>query len=258
MTKAPALAELGHIIEALDELLQPAGFSDYGPNGLQVPGRGEVAKVVTGVSAHRELLERAVAAGADLVLAHHGLFWSFHPVGLTPALAERLRILFKNDVALAAYHLPLDAHPEFGNNAILARALGCERQEPFGLSDGVPIGRVGHFAEGVDVDDFLATVREVTRREPLAFTRGPQTIRTVGVVSGAAAKMLPEAVQLGLDAFVTGEPAEHVMADAHEAGINFVAAGHYATETFGVRRVGDWLAERFGVEHEFIDVPNPI
>jgi dinuclear metal center YbgI/SA1388 family protein len=190
---------------------------------------------------------------------HHGLFWSFHPVGLTPILAERLRVLFRNDLALAAYHLPLDGHPEVGNNALLAREIGCERQEPFAMVDGSPIGRVGHFpGDGVPASEFFARVHEVTGREPLVFGFGRDTVRTVGVVSGAAAKSLPEAVALGLDAFLTGEPAEHVMGDAREAGIHFVAAGHYATETFGVRRLGDWLAERFGVEHEFVDVPNPV
>ena len=253
------MTRISEIIDFLDETLQPEGFRDYGPNGLQVPGRDEVAKVVTGVSANLELIERAVAAKADLLLVHHGLFWSFHPVGLTPVLAARLRTLFKSDLALAAYHLPLDAHPELGNNAILARELGCERQEPFAMVDGVPIGRIGHLPpDGLPADEFFARVREVTGREPLTFSFGPPVIRSVGVVSGAAAKSLPEAVALGLDAFITGEPAENVMGDAREAGINFVGAGHYATETFGVRALGELLAGRFELEHEFVDVPNPV
>jgi dinuclear metal center YbgI/SA1388 family protein len=253
------MAEITEIIDFLDELLAPETFRDYGPNGLQVPGRGEIAKVVTGVSAHLELIERAVAARADLLLVHHGLFWSFHPVGLTPTLAARLRTLFKNDLALAAYHLPLDAHAEFGNNALLARELGCERQEPFAVVDGAPIGRVGHLpGEGIPAEDFFARVREATKREPLTFSYGPPVVRSVGVVSGAAAKSLPDAVALGLDAFITGEPAEHVMGDAREAGIHFLAAGHYATEVFGVQALGTLLAERFDLEHEFIDVPNPV
>jgi dinuclear metal center YbgI/SA1388 family protein len=253
------MAHLSQIVDALDELLQPGAFADHGPNGLQVPGREEVRKVVTGVSAHRELIERAIAADADLLLVHHGLFWSFHPVGLTPVLAERLRLLFNNDLSLAAYHLPLDGHAEFGNNALLARELGCERQEPFAVVGGAPIGRIGHFpGEGIGAAELLDRVQTATGRRPLAFESGPETVRTIGVVTGAAAKTLPEAVALGLDAFLTGEPAEHVMADAREAGIHFIAAGHYATETFGVRRLGEWLAERFGVAHEFVHVPNPV
>jgi dinuclear metal center YbgI/SA1388 family protein len=242
------------LISALDDLLDPGAFSDLGPNGLQVPGRDTVAKVVTGVTAQRELIDRAVELDAGLVLVHHGLFWDFHPTGLTPTLAERLRPLFKHDIALAAYHLPLDGHPSVGNNAQLAERLGCASHEAF-----AQIGRVGEFAgDGIAAADLFARVREVTRREPLVFDAGPERVRRIGIISGSAAKYLPQAVALGLDAFLTGEPAEHVMADAREAGIHFIAAGHYATETFGVRRLGEHLAERFGVEHEFVDIPNPV
>jgi dinuclear metal center YbgI/SA1388 family protein len=253
------MTRLTSIITALDELLNPSDFQDLGPNGLQVPGPSEVAKVVTGVSAQRALIERAVAEGAQLVLVHHGLFWDFLPTGLTPVLAERLRPLFKHDVALAGYHLPLDAHPEVGNNAILAERLGCERHEPFGTYRGVPIGRAGTFpGDGIPAADLFARVREITARVPTVFDGGPERVRRIGIVSGAGAGVLPEAVELGLDAFLTGEPREHVMADAREAGIHFIAAGHYATETFGVRAVGDWLAQRFGIEHVWMDIPNPV
>src|SRR3954463_11825136 len=140
------MAQITDIIATLDELLSPAEFDDLGPNGLQVPGTSEITRVVTGVGARRELSERAVELGAELVLVHHGLFWNFHPTGLTPLLAERLRPLFKHDINLAGYHLPLDAHPELGNNAILARELGCVEIEPFGSYKGAFIGRRGRFA----------------------------------------------------------------------------------------------------------------
>ena len=253
------MTRLTSIITALDELLSPGDFQDLGPNGLQVPGPGEIDKLVTGVSAQRALIERAVAEGAQLVLVHHGLFWDFLPTGLTPVLAERLRPLFKHDVALAGYHLPLDAHPEVGNNAILAERLGCERHEPFGTFRGMPIGRAGTFpGDGIAAADLFARVREITARVPTVFDGGPERVRRIGIVSGSGADMLPEATALGLDAFLTGEPREHVMADAREAGIHFIAAGHYATETFGVRAVGDWLAHRFGIEHVWVDIPNPV
>jgi len=247
------------IVEALDELLEPATFSDLGPNGLQVPGGAEAHRVVTGVSAQKELIERAIELDAQLLLVHHGLFWDFHPTGLTPVLAERLRPLFKHDLALAAYHIPLDAHPEVGNNAILANALGCERHEPFGDFRGRAIGRAGTFpGAGLPAEELFARVREVTGREPLVQGAGPDVVRRIGIVSGSAADALGEAAALGLDAFLTGEPKEHVMADARELGMHFIAAGHYATETFGVRALGDWLASRFGVEHVFVDLPNPV
>jgi dinuclear metal center YbgI/SA1388 family protein len=242
------------LVADLDALLDPGAFDDMGPNGLQVPGREAVTKVVTGVTAQRELIDRAVALGAELIVVHHGLFWDFQPTGLSRTVAERLRPLFRHEIGLAAYHLPLDAHPRVGNNAQLAGRLGCTGHAPF-----AGIGRVGEFAgEGVEAGELWARVAEVTRRQPLVFDAGPERVRRIGIVSGAAAKRLPLAVELGLDAFLTGEPAENVMADAREAGIHFIAAGHYATETFGVRRLGERLAERFGVEHVFVDIPNPV
>ena len=250
---------IADLIAALDELLEPARFEDLAPNGLQVPGREQARRVVTGVTAQRELFERAVAVDADLVLVHHGLFWDFHPTGLTPVLAERLRLLFKHDLALAAYHLPLDAHPEIGNNALLARELGALDAEAFGHYRGFPIGRRGRFpGEGVPVAELVERVRAATGREPLLQGAGPDRVRSVGIVSGAGADALGEALALGLDALLTGEPREHVMAEARESGIHVLAAGHYATETLGVRALGTWLTERFDLEHVFVDLPNPV
>src|SRR3954451_12599906 len=159
------VAEITDIIATLDSVLSPAGFDDLGPNGLQVPGAREGTRVVTGVSARRELHERAVELGAQLVLVHHGLFWKVHPAGLTPLLAERLRPLFKHDINLAAYHLPLDAHPEVGNNALLAKALGCDEVQPFGIYKGKAIGARGTL--DVSADYLVVTVRAATGRDPL-------------------------------------------------------------------------------------------
>jgi dinuclear metal center YbgI/SA1388 family protein len=250
---------LANLLDYLDELLEPAAFSDYGPNGLQVPGPEEVRTVVTGVSASAELFERAAAHGADLIIVHHGLFWAGAPLGLTPSAKRRLQLLFEHDMALAAYHLPLDGHPEVGNNALLAEGLGCTAREPFALHKGMPIGMSGRFeGDGIGADELVARVRELTGREPLAFLDGPERVRTIGIVSGGGADYLGDAVVAGHDAFLTGEPAERVMAQAREEAIHFVAAGHYATETFGVRRLGELLYERFGVDQLFVDVPNPI
>jgi dinuclear metal center YbgI/SA1388 family protein len=247
------MAPTAELIAYLDELLDPGAFEDMGPNGLQVPGEGEVRRVVTGVTAQRALFERAVESGAGLVLVHHGLFWSFDPVGITPLVAERLRPLFKHDIALAAYHLPLDAHPEHGNNALLAAALGATGHDAF-----AGVGRGATFAEPVAAAELFARVAAVTGREPLVFDAGPAEIRRLAVISGGAASRLPQAIAEGYDAFLTGEPKENVMADAREAGIHFIAAGHYATETFGVRRLGELLAGRFGIEHVWVDLPNPV
>lgn len=249
---------LDDLLAHLDALLDPARFADYGPNGLQVPGAGQVEHVVTGVSAGLELFERAAALGADLVLVHHGLFWGASSGAIGRALHRRLKVLFDHDMALAAYHLPLDAHPAVGNNALLAAGLGATSTEPFAEHRGAPIGVAARFDPPLGRDELVARVRELTRRDPLVFPAGPDPVRSLGIVSGSAADDVEQAIAHGLDAFLTGEPAERVMTIAQEGGVTFLAAGHYATETFGVRALGELLAERFGVRHTFVDVPNPV
>jgi dinuclear metal center YbgI/SA1388 family protein len=252
------LAQLTAMLGHLDELLQPQAFEDYGPNGLQVPGPHEVDRVATGVSAHRELFERAEEAGADLVICHHGILWDAQPRSISPSLKARLEVLFRAGMGLAAYHLPLDAHPEVGNNALICQALGLERAEPFGRHRGRTIGFVGRAPQPLALDDLLGRCREVLGQEPFVWDFGPDAVEAVGIVSGGGASSLAEAAALGLDALLTGEPAEPAMAEARETGIHFIAGGHYATETLGVRRLGELLGERFGVEHDFIAVPNPV
>jgi dinuclear metal center YbgI/SA1388 family protein len=258
----PDAAATADVIAFLDELLDIGRFADLGPNGLQVPGAERVTTVLTGVSAQRELFERAVEEQAQLVLAHHGILWDFEPRRIGPAQAARLKLLLQNDIALAGYHLPLDAHPEHGNNALLAQALGATSHAPAFPFKGEPIGAIARFdgddPQGIPATDLFARVERATNREPLVFDAGPQRIRTLGIVTGSAANALADAIDMRLDAFLTGEPKEHVMAQARESGLHFVAAGHYATETFGIRRLGELVAERFGVRHVFADVPNPV
>jgi len=250
---------LDNVITYLNDLLSPASFRDYGPNGLQVPGPAEINTVVTGVSASAELFERAAQEQADLVLVHHGLFWSGAPLALTPSSKRRLQLLFEHDMALAAYHLPLDGHPEVGNNALIADGLGCASHEPFAMHRGAAIGVAASFdGDGLPAAELVERVTQLTGREPLAFLAGPERVRTIAIVSGAGSDYLADAVAAGHDAFLTGEPAERVMTHAQEEQIHFIAAGHYATETFGVRKLGDLLAERFGIRHRFVQVPNPI
>jgi len=250
---------LDNIIAFLDDLLAAASFRDYGPNGLQVPGPENVRTVVTGVSASAELFRQAADRDADLVLVHHGLFWSGAPLALTASAKRRLQLLFDNDMGLAAYHLPLDGHPEFGNNALIAAGLGCASHEPFALHRGAAIGVAARFGDdGITAAELVERTARLTGRTPLAFLAGPERVRSIGIVSGAGADYLGDAISAGHDAFLTGEPAERVMTHSQEESIHFLAAGHYATETFGVRRLGEMLAERFAIRHEFVDVPNPI
>lgn len=253
------MARTRDVVAFLDELLDTAAFDDVAVNGLQVPGRRAVARVVTGVSATRELVERAVALQADLVLVHHGLFWTFDGPGLTPLVLERLRPLLRHDVNLVAYHLPLDAHGEHGNNALLAEALGAGDHAPFADSRGQPVGRVASWdGDGIALEELVQRVARVTRRQPLLLDGGPERVRRAAIASGAAADETVHAAALGLDALVTGEPRERTTAEAREAGISVLAAGHHATETLGVQRLGELLAERFGLEHHWVDIPNPV
>lgn len=248
------------LIAFCDDLLDAAAFADYAPNGLQVPGPDRIAHVVTGVSATAELLAAAMAHGADLVLVHHGLFWKGDALGLDRVTAGRLRILFAANAALAAYHLPLDAHPALGNNALLARALGADATEPAFPHGGRPLGLVATFAaDGLPVETLAARLTTVCDgRAPLHLPGGPAHVRRLGIVTGSAPDDIAEAARIHCDAFVTGEPAERVTALARELGVHFFGAGHHATETFGIRALGDRLAETFGIAHTWIDVPNPV
>jgi dinuclear metal center YbgI/SA1388 family protein len=211
------------------------------------------------VSANLETLERAVAAGAELVMTHHGLLWGDSLSALSVPMASRLRALLCSDASLAAYHLPLDAHPEIGNNALLRDALELDADDrPFGEAKGSAVGVIGRTSEPIGIEELRTRLAAAVGQDPLVFDAGPDRISTVGIVTGGGGFALHEAGPLGLDALVTGEPSEPVMGEAREYGVHFLAGGHYATETFGIRRLGELVAERFEIEHEFIDVPNPI
>jgi dinuclear metal center YbgI/SA1388 family protein len=252
------VASLNDILGDIDALLEPGRFRDYGPNGLQVPGKDEIELVVTGVSAQAELFERAAERGADLVLTHHGILWDRAPRRIDAVMKRRLKLLFDHDLALASYHLPLDAHLEVGNAALLAARLGATALEPFGEHGPETVGALARFDEPIVRDELLARVEEACGQRPVAFPAGPEQVRTLGIVTGAGADYVLEAADRGLDAFLTGEPAERSMADSRERGITFIAAGHYATETFGIRRLGEIVQERHGVRAEFLHIPNPI
>jgi dinuclear metal center YbgI/SA1388 family protein len=252
------VAQLADILADLEALLEPGRYRDYGPNGLQVPGPAEVAVVATGVSAQAELFERAAQLGADLVLTHHGILWDRAPRRIDAPMRRRLKLLFDNDMALAAYHLPLDGHLEVGNAALLAVGLGAVAVEPFGEHGATTVGALARFDDPVGRDELIRRVEELCGQDALAFPAGPDRVRTLGIVTGAGADYLLEAAGRGLDAFLTGEPAERSMAEARERGVTFIAAGHYATETFGIRRIGEMLQERHGVRTEFLHIPNPI
>ena len=247
------MAQRDEIIAFCDELLDVGAYPDYGPVGLQVVGAADVRKVVCGVSASRELFERAAEAEAQLVLVHHGLFWEKESRVVDRIVRGRLQALFEADLTLLGYHLALDAHPEIGNNAYLCRELGVEPERRF-----TDWGWGGSLAAPVPASDFANRVQEVVGRMPLVFSYGPEEIRRVAICSGGAGRYLGTAIAEGYDCFLTGEADEPTKHLAKEAGVHFVAAGHYATETSGVQALAARVAERFDVEWAFVDLPNPV
>jgi dinuclear metal center YbgI/SA1388 family protein len=246
------VAHRDEILAFADRLLEVAEYPDYGPVGLQVVGAEEVSVLACGVSASRELFERAAGLGAEMVLVHHGLFWDRDPRVVDRRMKLRLEALFDADLTLAAYHLALDAHLEIGNNALLAKELGVEIERRFDVGIG------GSPAEPTAADGFVARVSERLGREPLVFPYGPAEVRRVAIVSGGGASLLPRAAAEGYDLFLTGEPAEPTMMAARELGIHFVAAGHYATERLGIQALAARLAEQFGLDWQFVELENPV
>jgi dinuclear metal center YbgI/SA1388 family protein len=246
------MAGRDEIVAYADALLDVAAWPEFAPQGLQVVGASEVTRIACGVSCSRELFERAVAAGAGLVLVHHGLFWRNEPLVVDARLRGRLEALFAGDASLVAYHLALDAHPELGNNAQLAARLGLRVDSTFaGLGAGGGVDRC-------TVEELAASVARVTGREPLVLRGGERAVRRVAVVTGGGGYELIRAAREGYDALVTGEPEEPSLATARELGVHLVAAGHHATERLGVQALAAHLAERFGLEWRYVEVENPV
>jgi dinuclear metal center YbgI/SA1388 family protein len=250
---------LMQLVAELDELLDSDEIADYCPNGLQVEGRPEVRRLVTAVSASRALFTRAVDREADAVLVHHGILWNGPQAErIVGSLRERLRLLIANRISLIAYHLPLDRHPELGNAVQLARRLGLEELEPFGEHHGTSTGVCGVFSEPIEAVELFAAVADACQREPQVFAGSRRLVSSVGIVTGAAQREYHRAVTAGLDAYITGEPSEWVLHQAAEDGVHYVAAGHYATERFGVQALARWITDHLHLEAEFIDLPNPV
>jgi dinuclear metal center YbgI/SA1388 family protein len=247
------LADRDEILAYAAELLELDDYPDYGPMGMQVAGAREVKRIVCGVSASLELFERAGSAGAQMVLVHHGLLWDRDSRVVDGAFRQRLKALLDRDITLAAYHLALDAHPEVGNNALLARKLGIKPEERF-----ASIGFGGALTKPASLEDFTARVREALGSEPLVFGHGPARIERAAVVTGGAGRHLADAAREGYDLFLTGEPEEPSLHTARELGIHFVAGGHYATERIGIQALTRTLAKEFKVDSEFVDLPNPV
>lgn len=248
---------LDELVAYLNDLLEVDRFDDYCPNGLQVQGREEVATVVSGVTASQALLEAAVVKGADAVLVHHGYFWKGESPRVVGMRRRRLATLLAHEMSLLAYHLPLDAHPELGNNARLGQLLGIEVWQPLPTAAGDGVGNVGLLPEPVAAAEIVARLARLTGRSPLHIEASPGRVRKVAWCTGAAQGYIEAAVLAGAELFISGEISEPTVHVAREEGIHYVAAGHHATERYGVQALGQHLADRFGLEHCFIDIDNP-
>jgi len=246
---------LDEVVATADRYLESARIQDYCPNGLQVQGRPEVRLLVSGVTASQQLLDAAVAAGADAILVHHGYFWKNEEPRLVGMKQRRIKTLLSHDISLLAYHLPLDVHAEVGNNVQLGRRLGLQNIAPL-PGDAKGLVWQGELAESLSAAAFAQHVASTLQREPLVVDGG-RPIRRLAWCTGGAQGYIDQAIAAGVDAYLTGEVSEQTVHSARENGVSFFAAGHHATERYGVQALGDYLAANLGIEHLFIDCDNP-
>ena len=245
------------LLSAFNDLLQPARFKDYGPNGLQVEGADTIRHIVSGVTASRALIEAAIDAKADAIFVHHGLFWRGQDGTVTGWMKQRLQLLLAHNINLLAYHLPLDAHPELGNNAQLGRRLGLQVQGTFGEQD---LGLWGERADGqkfANAQALAAVVSGALQRESVVVQTPVREIRKVAWCTGGAQSYFEAAIAAGVDAFITGEISEPQAHLARETGVAFLACGHHATERYGAPAAAAHVAAQLGISHQFIEIDNP-
>lgn len=245
------------LLQAFDTLLQPERFRDYGPNGLQVEGRAQVRKIVSGVTASRALIEAAVAAQADAIFVHHGLFWRGQDGRVTGWMKQRLSLLLAHDINLYAYHLPLDAHPELGNNAQLGARLGLTADSRFGEQD---LGFLGERSDGAVFADAAALAGHVEQslgRKVTLVDGSIGALKRIAWCTGGAQGYFESAIAAGAQAYVTGEISEPQAHYARECGVAYIACGHHASERYGAPAVAGHVAARLGLAHEFIEIDNP-
>jgi dinuclear metal center YbgI/SA1388 family protein len=239
----------------LSTFLQVDKFKDYAPNGLQVEGKDNINCLVTGVTASLELIEAAIAHHADAILVHHGYFWKNEAPTITGMKYQRIKALLDYDISLFGYHLPLDAHSELGNNAQLAKRLGITIE---GVMNKEGIGNYGVFDQAITVDELNKRLFTTLNRTPLHIDAGGHKIRTIALCTGGAQGYIQQAIDLGVDAYISGEISENTVHAARESGVHYFSAGHHATERYGAQALGEHLASLFSLEHHFVDIDNPV
>lgn len=246
------------LVTHLDEFLNCQFINDYCPNGLQVEGRAEIKKIVTGVTASQALINAAIAADADALITHHGYFWKGEQPQIVGIKRSRVQTLLQADLNLLSYHLPLDVHKTLGNNAQLGALLNLVVTDTHSVDGIKHLVWQGECQEVFSAADFAAHLTTTLNREPLHIEGSSKPIKTVAWCTGGAERYIEKAVELGVDAYITGEVSEQTFHIAKEAGIHFFAAGHHATERYGIKALGDYLEKTYGITHQFIDIDNPI
>ena len=253
------MTHLTELVAELNALLEPQRFNDYCPNGLQVEGKSEVRFIISGVTASQALIDQAIIKKADAILVHHGYFWKNENPCVTGMKKTRLQKLLAHDISLIAYHLPLDVHPELGNNVQLGIRLGIKTEKVLDpVNPKRVIGLIGTLAEPISGDAFSSRIQQVLGRAPFYIPGKRQEIKTIAWCTGAGQSFIEQAVAQQVDAYLTGEVSEPTVHVAQETGLHFFAAGHHVTERYGVCAVGDYLAKKFNIRHEFVDIYNPI
>ncbi len=247
--------ELKQLVNYTRQILQVERFKDYCPNGLQVEGRSQVNKIVTGVSASMDFLNAAKSAGADAVMVHHGYFWKNEDACLVGVKRNRIKFLLDNEISLLAYHLPLDAHLELGNNAQLGKMLGINIQGYFGQQGMIAQGSL---AASQTLGNFSEYVGNQLDRSPLVIGDLNHSIKNIAWCTGGAQSYITDAIEMGVDVFISGEISEQTVHLARESGVAYIAAGHHATERYGIKALGEHLVNEFGLSHAFIDIDNPV
>jgi dinuclear metal center YbgI/SA1388 family protein len=243
----------------LTELLKPQQIKDFTPNGLQIQGSENINKVITGVTASKALIDRAIAEQADAILVHHGYFWKNESYVIRGMKHDRIKALLLNDINLFAYHLPLDIHPTLGNNAQLARLFDIKEVEPLEVGNALSVAMQGHFEQPCNAEELSQLINRLLERDCLHIPApSNKPIKTIAWCSGGGQGYIELAAEQGIDAFLTGEVSEQTTHIAHEMDIHFFAAGHHATERYGIKALGEHLAEKHGLEVIFVDIDNPV
>lgn len=245
------------LLSTLDDFLEVSSINDYCPNGLQVEGRPQIKRLITGVTASQALIDAAIAERADAILVHHGYFWKGENPCIVGMKQRRIKSLLTHDISLLAYHLPLDVHPEVGNNVQLAQRLGLTITGPLEARAPRSIGLIGELDTPLSSSELAQRIDTALTRTPLVID-SQRSIRTVAWCTGGAQSYIEHAISAGVDAFITGEISEHSTHSALENGMSYFAAGHHATERYGVQALGEWIARTYAIEHLFIDCPNPV